>query len=78
MNTSNLKDVITNYLAVILVILGALNTFLQAHAGQKISWPQLVMFIGGAVIAYFTGKTPAGTAKTTEQVVAQNAAVPPK
>jgi hypothetical protein len=73
MNTSNLKDTITNYLAILLVALGALNTFLQANAGQPINWQQLVLFVGGAVISYFVGKAPNGKAKTADQVASANA-----
>ena len=73
---SNLKDKITTYVSFILVIIGALHTFLQANAGKPIDWMQLTLFIGGAIIAYFTGKTPAGTTKTEGQVIDGNRAKP--
>jgi hypothetical protein len=73
MNTSNLKDTITNIVAYILVALGALNTFLQANAGQPINWQQLVLFVTGAVISYLIGKQPNGKTKTPDQVASQNA-----
>jgi len=69
----NIKDKITNYLAIILAVVGGLQTYLQLHAGQPINWAQLSLFIAGIVISYFTGKTPDGSTKTPEQVTQQNA-----
>ena len=60
------KDTFTNYLAIVLVILGALNTYLQANAGKSIDWGQLVMFVAAAVISWFTGKDSTGKASMKE------------
>jgi type IV secretory pathway VirB2 component (pilin) len=68
----NLKDTITTWLAIIMVVVGAVNTYLQSQTGD-INWIQLIMFVVGAVIAYLTGKAPNGTTKTTAQIDAGNA-----
>jgi hypothetical protein len=60
---TNIKDKLTNWLAVILVIGGAVNAYLQVNAGQPIDWMQLIMIAVGAVVSYFTGKAANGTAK---------------
>lgn len=52
-----MKDTLSNAVAIILVIAGALNTYLQSLNGGEINWLQLILVIGGAVIAYLTGKT---------------------
>jgi len=59
----NLKDKLTNILAVVLVVAGAINTYLQSLEGD-INWMQLIMIIAGAVVAYFTGKTADGKTKS--------------
>lgn len=51
------KDLISNVLAIILVVVGAVQTYLEATAGQEINWVQLILLIVGALISYFTGKT---------------------
>jgi len=68
MNTSNLKDKITTYLAYVLVVVGAVNTFLQANAGKPIDWAQLILFVIAAISSYMIGKTPSGATKTVAQV----------
>lgn len=68
---NNLKDKITTYLSIILIVVGAVNTYLQSITGD-INWVQLIMFVVSAVIAYFTGKNPNGTTKSVEQVRLQN------
>jgi hypothetical protein len=75
---NNIKDTITNYAAIILLVVGAVQTFLQANAGKPIDWGQLTLFVIGAVCSYFIGKTPNGQTKTDVQVTAQNAPNPPK
>jgi hypothetical protein len=72
MKTVNLKDKITTYAAYASVVVGIVNAYLQAHAGQAIDWKQLGLFLVTGLIAYFTGKNPDGTAKTPEQVANLN------
>jgi uncharacterized membrane protein YjjP (DUF1212 family) len=71
LNTSNLKDTITTIAAIVTAIAGAINTYLQSTHGD-INWFQLVITVTLAVGLVLTGKTPAGTTKTPEQVVAGN------
>ena len=52
---SNFKDIFTNIIAVVLVIAGAVNAYLQSLTGD-INWFQLVLVVTGALVAYFTGK----------------------
>ena len=72
MNTSNLKDKLTDWLAVIMIIGGAINAYLQANSGA-INWYQLGMAVVIAVLAYFTGKKPDGKTKTPTEVAVINA-----
>ena len=62
MLSGTLKDIITNVVAIILVIGGAVNAYLQSITGE-INWFQLVFAVFGAVVAYFTGKAGNGKAK---------------
>jgi hypothetical protein len=70
---NNLKDKVTNYLAILLVALGALNGFLQTNAGKPIDWVQLVLFVSLATISFVIGKSPNLLTKTSEQVTSENA-----
>lgn len=58
----NLKDQITNVLAILMVVGGAVNAYLQSNAGD-INWLQLGTAVVVAVVAWFTGKNPNGTSK---------------
>jgi hypothetical protein len=78
MNTSNLKDKITSIGALVVVIAGAVNAYLQSQTGDGINWTQLIMAVVVAVIGYFTGKAPSGAPKTPTQVAEQNPVEPPK
>ena len=51
-----LKDIITNVVAIIMVIGGAINAYLQSVTGE-INYFQLAFAVLGAIVAYFTGKT---------------------
>lgn len=53
---SNIKDTITNVVAIALVVLGAVQAYLDSLGTGEINWLQLAFAIGAAVIAYFTGK----------------------
>jgi hypothetical protein len=57
-----LKDILTNVVAIILVIGGAINAYLQSTVGD-IDYVQLAFAVLGAIIAYFTGKAGNGKAK---------------
>lgn len=69
---NNLKDKITTWLAYVLVVVGAVNTFLQANAGKPIDWGQLILFVVAAISSYLIGKAPDGTTKTVAQVTEGN------
>jgi uncharacterized membrane protein len=70
-NTSNLKDILTTILGVIVVISGIIQAYIQSLTGP-IDWVKLGGLVAIGVVAYFTGKTPAGTIKTPELVAKQN------
>jgi uncharacterized membrane protein YfcA len=71
-NGSNLKDTITTIFAILMVIAGAVNAFLQANTGNDtINWYQLVVAVVIAVVAYFTGKNPNGTTKAIDPKTGQ-------
>jgi hypothetical protein len=59
-----LKDKITNIGALIVVVVGAINAYLQSQTGDGINWAQLVLAVVVAVIGYFTGKDSQGKPKT--------------
>ena len=69
------KNTVTTIAAIISVVIGAVNAYLQSQTGP-INWPQLALFVVAAITAYFTGKTPSGASKTPEQVVAANNPTP--
>jgi hypothetical protein len=54
--TANLKNTITNVIAIALVVLGAAQVYLANVNGEELDWVKFAMAIGGALIAYFTGK----------------------
>ena len=56
------KDTFTNIIAFAMVIVGAINVYMQSLVGE-INWLQLAMVVLGAVVAYFTGKSGDGKAK---------------
>ena len=52
-----MKDTISNIVAIVLVIAGAVNGYLQSQSGNgEINYFQLGLAVLGAVIAYLTGK----------------------
>lgn len=59
----NLKDKLTNVLAIIIIIAGVLNTYMQSIGDEPINWYQLVIALVGAVVSWFTGKTADGKTK---------------
>ena len=74
----NLKDTISNYAAVILVIAGGVQTFLTLNASKPIDFGQLSLYLVGIIIAYLTGKNPDGSTKSDGQVTTQNSQSTPK
>jgi uncharacterized membrane protein YfcA len=68
---SNFKDTFTTILAIILVVAGAINTYLQSTTGQEIDWYQLVLAVVAALVAYFTGKTATGAKKSDTELINQ-------
>ena len=74
---TNLKDTITTIFAILMVIAGAVNAFLQANTGtDTINWYQLAVAIIVAVVAYFTGKNPNGSTKVIDPATGQQNADP--
>jgi uncharacterized membrane protein YfcA len=59
---TDFKNVITNILAIVLVIGGAANTYLESTSGD-INYITLVVAIVTALIAFYTGKDKDGKAK---------------
>lgn len=52
-----MKDTLSNIVAVLLIVLEAINAYLQANTGNgEINYFQLALAVLGAVIAYLTGK----------------------
>ena len=58
-----LKDKMTNIIALILVVCGSANAYLESLNGGDVNIFMLIFSIGGALIAYFTGKDSKGKAK---------------
>ena len=50
------KDAITNVIAFVVVISGAINAYIQSLGGGEINWLQLGTAVVVAVISYVTGK----------------------
>ena len=63
MFNGTLKDKITNIVALIMVVGGAINAYLQSLNGGDINWFQLGSSIIVALVAYFTGKDSFGKPK---------------
>lgn len=51
------KDLISNVLAIVLVIAGAIQGYFAAIGDGEVNWLMLVLTVVSAVIAYFTGKS---------------------
>lgn len=60
----NTKDLVTNAVAIISVVGGAVNAYLQTSAGTDINWMQLGGAVLMGIVAWFTGKSATGAAKT--------------
>lgn len=66
MFSGTLKDKITNIIALIMLVGGAVKAYLETLNGGEINWLQLILVVGGALVAYFTGKSGDGKAKVIE------------
>ena len=53
----NLKNTLTNIVAGVIVVVTALQTALEANAGNDINWFSVVAAVAIAAIGYLTGKT---------------------
>jgi len=74
MKTTNVKDIVTTICGVLILISGSL----VAAESQGVVLPtwasssaKIAGVVAGSVLAYFTGKNPDGTTKTSEQINAQ-------
>ena len=57
----NIKDTITNIVAIALVVLGAVDAYFKVNQGQDINWINFGFCVLSAIVAYFTGKKADGT-----------------
>lgn len=62
---SNIKDTLTTIFAVVSVIAGAVNAYLQSLGTNGIDWFQLIAAVVVAVVAWFTGRNPDGSKKAS-------------
>jgi hypothetical protein len=58
-----MKDKITNVVALLLVVLGAVDAYFKTSQGQDINYINLGFAVLSAVVAYFTGKDDNGKSK---------------
>jgi hypothetical protein len=64
----NIKDILTTIFAIVSIVAGAVNAYLQSIGTGEIDWFQLGIAIIVALVAYLTGKNPNGTTKTFSQI----------
>ena len=77
---SNIKDTITNICGVVFVIAGAVAAVATAGVALPVwltAGATTAAAVSAAIIGYFTGKAPNGTAKTPAQIAAAKAEQPP-
>lgn len=68
---TNLKDTLSTIFAILSVIAGAVNAYLQSVGTGNIDYFQLAISIIVAVVAYFTGKNANGSSKSDLQLIKQ-------
>jgi uncharacterized membrane protein YfcA len=52
----NTKDKLSNWAAILIVVIGAITTYLQSSDLSNVNWGQVALIGLSAVIAYLTGK----------------------
>jgi len=72
----NLKDNVTTIVAFLLIIVGAVQTYLTVNAGNAINWGQLSLYVFSAISSYLIGKNPNGTTKVIDPVTGQQSKDP--
>ena len=65
----NIKDILTTIFAIVAIVAGAVNAYLQSVGTGEIDWFQLGIAVVVALVAYLTGKNPNGSSKTSNQLV---------
>ena len=65
---TNIKDKLTNVIAVVIAIIGAVQAVAQAVQGhlnsvQDVNWLNLLVVVGVTLVAWFTGKDSDGKTK---------------
>jgi hypothetical protein len=69
---ANIKFNATTIIAVLIIAIGAVQTFMNANAGKPFDYFGCAMYVLGAVASYFIGTNPNGTPKTPVQVAKLN------
>ncbi len=69
----NLKDLISNWVAILLSIAYAVLVYVQNIAGgEPFDWNKLIGVVVAVLISYLTGKNPDLSKKSVGQVIEQN------
>ena len=71
---SNIKDLLTTIFAIVAIVAGAINGYLQSIGTGEIDWFQFTMAIIVALVAWLTGKNANGTSKSANQLTIQKKA----
>jgi len=69
---NNIKGTLTTVGAVVVLIIGIVQTGIQASGTGPIDWMHLGVLAVVALIGYFTGTNPDGTGKTPGQITTAN------
>lgn len=64
---NNIKDTLTSIFAIVALVAGAVNAYLQSNTGN-IDWFQLAIAVVVAIVGYYTGKNSNGTVKEEKQL----------
>lgn len=67
----DIKNLISTIVAVLSVVIGAVNAYLQSIGTGEINYFQLAVFIALAVLGWFQGRNANGSKKTSVQVADQ-------
>lgn len=63
MFSGTFKDIFTNIIAFFMLVVGAIQTYLQGVGDGEINWLTAAFTVFGAIVAWFTGKDSKGNAK---------------